>query len=140
MMMSDFKVATKLDVSSSSLDVSSSKLDKSNDNEYVEPTTPFEVIHDDLEMYRSIVDAFKLLSSKHDGKKYPKLEKESAKKHIQRLSLMAFGFDEQLAAMALESTNYDITKAVEFCQKNNINVSTSYFNNNKQDNLQHIND
>ena len=41
------------------------------EDSYVEPTTPFEIIHEDLEMYRAIVDAFKLLSSKHEGKKDP---------------------------------------------------------------------
>ena len=48
------------------------QLDKiEEDSKFVEPTTPFEIIHADLEMYRAIVDAFKLLSSKHDGKKDP---------------------------------------------------------------------
>ena len=37
---------------------------------------------------------------------------------MKRLSLIASGFDEHLASLALESNNYDINAAVEYCQKN----------------------
>ena len=35
--------------------------------DFIDASTPFEVIHEDLEMYRAIVDAFKLLSNKYEG-------------------------------------------------------------------------
>ena len=37
---------------------------------------------------------------------------------MKRLSLIAIGFDEHLASLALESNNYNIDAAVEYCQKN----------------------
>ena len=64
------------------------------------------------------------------------LEKQVATKHMKKLSLIAFGFDEQLAAIALESTNYDINAAVEYCQTN-ANGSVSPYDS-PQDNLQHL--
>eukprot|EP01083_Nonionella_stella_P249526 862746_1 len=118
---------------------------KFNKNKYPKPVstpvTPFEVIHEDLEMYRAIVDAFKLLSSKHDEQKDDRKErqKDTAQKHMKRLSLIAIGFDEQLAEMALEQTHYDINAAVEYCQHQqpkSTKSPTPYEN--KQDNYQHM--
>merc|ERR1719203_80062 len=44
--------------------------------------------------------------------------KDSAKKHIKRLSLVAFGIDEKLAETALKKNDYDINAAVEFIEQN----------------------
>uniref|UniRef100_A0A6T9Z6E8 Uncharacterized protein n=1 Tax=Elphidium margaritaceum TaxID=933848 RepID=A0A6T9Z6E8_9EUKA len=82
--------------------------------------TPFEIIHDDLEMYRSIVDAFKLLSKRHKQRsKNPvnrEIEQEANKKHMKRLSLIACGFDQTLADKAL-AENDDLDKAFEYARK-----------------------
>ena len=42
---------------------------------------------------------------------------EEAQKFMKRLSLVSVGFDEQLAAHALEANDYDITSAVQYCQE-----------------------
>ena len=50
-------------------------------------------------------------------------QKDTAQKHMKRLSLVASGFDEKLAEIALERNDYDITAAVEYIEQND-NAST----------------